>query len=53
VLIELTRPVIDWPWPAKGFGVPACRVNTDREIAGALNRALAERGPGLVEPVIG
>jgi acetolactate synthase-1/2/3 large subunit len=42
---EITRPVIDWVALAKGFGLPACRVGTDCELAGALKRSLAERGP--------
>jgi acetolactate synthase-1/2/3 large subunit len=52
-LTDLTRPVIDWLALARGLGVPACRVGTDGEFAGALKRALAERGPSLFEPVIG
>jgi acetolactate synthase-1/2/3 large subunit len=52
-LTDLTRPVIDWAALASGFGTPACRVSTYGEFAGALKRALAERGPSLFEPVIG
>lgn len=52
-LTDLTRPVIDWVALARVFGVPACRVGTDGEFAGALKRALAEHGPSLFEPVIG
>ena len=51
-LTDLTRPVIDWVALATGFGVPACIVRTDRELADALVRALAERGPGLIEAVL-
>jgi acetolactate synthase-1/2/3 large subunit len=51
-LTDLTQPVIDWAVLAKGFGVPACSVRTDGELADALARALAERGPGLIEAVL-
>jgi acetolactate synthase-1/2/3 large subunit len=51
-LTDLTRPVIDWTSLAKGFGMPACRVRTDSELAGAFKRALAEPGPSLIEAVL-
>jgi acetolactate synthase-1/2/3 large subunit len=51
-LTDLTRPVIDWIALAKGFGVPACSVSTDGELGDALTRALAERGPSLIEAVL-
>ncbi len=51
-LTDLTRPEIDWMALAKGFGVPACRVRTDRELADALPRVLHERGPSLIEAVL-
>ncbi len=51
-LTDLTRPVIDWGALAKGFGVPACSVSTDNELADALMRMLAERGPNLIEAVL-
>jgi len=51
-LTDLTRPVIDWPALAKGFGVPGCSVHTDREFADALLRAFVERGPNLIEAVL-
>jgi len=51
-LTDLTRPVIDWAALASGFGVPGCRVNTDVELAEALQRAFAEPGPGLIEAVL-
>ena len=51
-LTDLTRPVIDWVALAKGFGVPGCSVRTDDELADALARALADRGPSLVEAVL-
>lgn len=51
-LTDLTRPVIDWPALAKGFGVPACSVQTENEFADALLRSFAERGPRLIEAVL-
>ncbi len=51
-ITDLTRPVIDWTALAKGFGVPSCSVCTDGELADALVRALAERGPSLIEAVL-
>ncbi len=49
---DLTRPAIDWASLAKGFGVPACSVRTDDELADALMRSFAERGPSLIEAVL-
>lgn len=51
-LTDLTHPVMDWALLAKGFGVPACSVQTDSELADALVRALSERGPYLIEAVL-
>jgi acetolactate synthase-1/2/3 large subunit len=51
-LTELSPPRIDWTSLAKGFGMPACAVRTDAELADALRRALAEPGPGLIEAVL-
>jgi acetolactate synthase-1/2/3 large subunit len=51
-LTDLTRPEMDWALLAKGFGVPACSVQTDSELADALLRALSERGPNLIEAVL-
>ena len=51
-LTDLTRPVIEWAAPAKGFGEPACRMRTDGELADALTRVLAERSPSLIQTVL-
>ncbi|MHB1344994.1 MAG: acetolactate synthase large subunit [Thermoleophilia bacterium] len=51
-LTDLTRPVIDWPALAKGFGMPACSVATDGEFADAFMRACAGPGPSLIEAVL-
>jgi len=52
-LTDLRQPVIDRSGLARGLCVPAYSVGTDSELAGALHRAFTERGPGLVEAVIG
>jgi acetolactate synthase-1/2/3 large subunit len=51
-LTDLSPPRIDWTSLARGFGVPACRVRTDGELADALRRGFAEPGPGLIEAVL-
>ncbi len=51
-LIDLTNPAIDWTELSRGFGVPASRACTDEELAAALQRALAEPGPCLIEAMI-
>ncbi len=51
-LTNLTAPVIEWAELAKGFGLPACSVGTESELADALMRALAGRGPSLIEAVL-
>lgn len=45
--------MIGWVALARGFGLPACSVTTDNEFVSAIIRAFTERGPGLVEAVIG
>ena len=51
---SLTRfePAPDWTRLARGFGVPAARVERCEELARELDRALAEPGPHLIEVVI-
>jgi len=51
-LTDLTRPSINWTQLAKGFGMPACSVCTDSEFADALIRAIAIKGPSLIEAVL-
>jgi acetolactate synthase-1/2/3 large subunit len=48
-LMELNRPDIDWVGVSRGMGVPAEAVDTAGELAEALNRALAEPGPNLIQ----
>ena len=51
-LTDLARPALDWAALARGFGVPAVRVQSAGELAAALARALAEPGPQLVEALL-
>ncbi len=48
-LFDLRRPDIDFVQIASGFGVPAQRVATQRELVAALRRSFAEPGPSLIE----
>lgn len=50
---DLTRPVVDWTALAQGFGVPACRAETDLKLDEALRRSLTDPGPRLIEAVLG
>lgn len=51
-LTELSSPEIDWCSLAKGMGVPAERPDSAENFHKALERALAEDGPHLIEAVI-
>lgn len=51
-LLELARPPVDWVQLARGLGVPAVRVETTEALLQALERALTEAGPQLLEVVV-
>jgi acetolactate synthase-1/2/3 large subunit len=51
-LTSLDAPEIDWVSLARGFGVPAVRVESSEQLADALPRALAEPGPQLIEMIL-
>jgi acetolactate synthase-1/2/3 large subunit len=51
-LIGLRDPSVDWVSLAKGFGVPALRVETAEDLERAMKRTLAEDGPHLIEAVL-
>jgi len=51
-LTDLSGPSLDWVSLAKGFGIPAARVDTADALVAALDRALAEPGPGLIEALL-
>jgi acetolactate synthase-1/2/3 large subunit len=50
--LDLARPDIDFVRLSEGFGVPARRAETGENLVEALERAIAEPGPRLVEVVI-
>lgn len=51
-LTTIDRPPVDWVAVARGFGVPAERVERAEDLTAALGRAVAEPGPHLVEAVL-
>ena len=48
-MTDLSGPALDWVQLAQGMGVPAVRVETVGALAEAVQRALAEPGPHLIE----
>ncbi len=52
-LLDLSRPDLDFVQLAAGMGVPAVAVRTAEEAVEALERAIAEPGPHLIEAVLG
>ncbi|WP_018260790.1 acetolactate synthase large subunit [Methylobacterium sp. WSM2598] len=48
-MLTLDDPPIDWPSLARGYGVEGCRVETLPRLVDVLTRALARRGPFLIE----
>jgi len=51
-LTSLSDPTLDWVALARGMGVPGVRVETADDCVKALDRALAEPGPSLIEAMI-
>ncbi|MFE4670489.1 acetolactate synthase large subunit [Streptomyces sp. NPDC056716] len=52
LLLDLTRPDLDFVAIADGMGVPAVRVGTAAELAEQFTKALAEPGPHLIEAML-
>jgi acetolactate synthase-1/2/3 large subunit len=50
-MLDLSRPDLDFAALASGMGVPAVRVSTAEDLLTAVERALAEPGPHLVDAV--
>jgi acetolactate synthase I/II/III large subunit len=50
--LDLAGPDLDFVQIAKGLGVPAVRVDTSEDMTSALERALAEPGPHLIEAAV-
>jgi acetolactate synthase-1/2/3 large subunit len=51
-LTELAPPEIGWIELARGFGIPAVRVETADDLVKQLGRALGETGPNFIELVL-
>lgn len=51
-LTDFGSPAISWVDLAKGFGVPAVSVEDSESLTNALERALAEPGPQVIEALI-
>lgn len=51
-MLDLENPTLQWVALATGMGVDACRVTSAEAFKLALQRALAEPGPHLIEAVI-
>ena len=49
---DITEPNIDFATIAKGLGVESVRVETPDQVGPAIDRALAHRGPFLIDLVI-
>ena len=50
--LDLAGPDLDFVAMAKGMGVPAARAHSGEDLTAALERALGEPGPHLIEAVI-
>jgi len=50
--LELSNPDIEFVALARGFGVPSRRVDEAEQLTSALEQAIAEPGPHLIEAVI-
>jgi acetolactate synthase-1/2/3 large subunit len=48
-LLDLSRPALDWVELARAMGVPGTRADTAGSLRSALGRAIAEKGPHLIE----
>ena len=50
--LDLAGPDLDFVQIASGLGVPSVRVDTGEDLVAALERAIAEPGPHLIEAVV-
>ncbi len=50
--LDLSQPDLDFVSIARGFGVPAERPENAEDLTGALERAIREPGPHLIEAVV-
>jgi acetolactate synthase-1/2/3 large subunit len=51
-MFDLSTPALDFVALAAGMGVPASRATTAEEFTNALEKALHEPGPTLIEALI-
>ncbi|MCB1485132.1 MAG: acetolactate synthase large subunit [Hyphomicrobiaceae bacterium] len=51
-MAALDEPFLNWVKIGEGFGVPGVAVDTAEGLAHALERALAEKGPRLIEAIM-
>ena len=51
-MLELDKPCLDWVKIGEGMGVPAVAVDTAEGFHAALEKALGESGPHLIEATI-
>ncbi|MDJ0850592.1 MAG: acetolactate synthase large subunit [Myxococcota bacterium] len=51
-LTDLSHPTVDWVALARGFGVPGVSVETADDLDRALEAALREPGPRLIEAIL-
>ncbi|RJE78684.1 acetolactate synthase large subunit [Paracoccus sp. JM45] len=51
-MLSIDEPAIDWPSLARSLGVQSCRATTVAELELALEKAMAHKGPMLIEAVI-
>ncbi|HEY7948065.1 MAG TPA: thiamine pyrophosphate-dependent enzyme, partial [Acidimicrobiales bacterium] len=51
-MLDIARPDLDFAALARGMGVPASRATTAEEFTVALERALGEKGPVLIDAVV-
>jgi acetolactate synthase-1/2/3 large subunit len=51
-MLDLTRPNLDFVQLAEGLGVDAVRPADNEELVAAIERALTEPGPHLIEAVV-
>ena len=51
--LDLTNPDIDYVQLARGFGVPARRVEEPAEVGPAMREGFASEGPYLLDVLVG
>ena len=51
-MLDISRPDLDFAVLARGMGVDAARATTAEEFTAALERALAEPGPHLIDALL-